>query len=172
MKKTMIMLAVALIAAAGVYAEGRQEDPLASSRNKVALTGTLQFADGLPVINADGKTYNLFAPRLMRQAYTLKPGTALSVEGYVVQPPPRMQKDGTPSPASKRDSVLVRKVTIDGKTFETTGRGEGRGQGRMDSQRGFHRDGPRCFGEGPRHGFGDKGAQGYGKDWEEKRGNR
>ena len=130
MKKTLMVLVVVLFAAVEVCAEGRKEDSLASGRNKVTLTGTLQFVDGFPAISADGKTYKLFAPRLMREAYTLKPGLALTVEGYIVQPGPMMKQraEGKQSPTG--ESVFVRKVTIAGKSFETGGFGPG-GKGKF-----------------------------------------
>jgi hypothetical protein len=117
MKKAVMVFAVVLCAAAGLYAEGRGEDSLEKYRNRVSVTGTLQFADGFPVISSDGKTYNLFAPHFTRQAYTLKPGMPLTVEGYIVQQGPRLRDGGAPPAVS--EAIFVQKVTVDGKTFET-----------------------------------------------------
>ena len=170
MKKTLLILSVVFFTAAGVYAEGRREDPFASSRNTVTLTGTLQFANGFPAISADGKTYNIFAPRLMREAYTLKPGIALTVEGYMVQPGPMMRKGAEENKTRIGESIFVRKVTIDGKTFETggSGKGEFRRHGHQDlrsGDRGHGRQGLRGHGNqgfsGKSYGYGDRGP---GKD--------
>jgi hypothetical protein len=141
MKKAGMILAVILFAAAGLYAEGRGEDSLAKYRNQVTLSGTLQFEDGFPAISANGKTYRLFAARFTREAYTLKPGLALTVEGYIMQRGPWAERDGSaPPPAS--ETVVVQKVTVDGKTFEV--------------YPGYPQDGPAfCGGKG--YGDGQRG---------------
>jgi hypothetical protein len=172
MKKKLVILAVILLAAAGLYAEGRGEDSLGKYRNQVTVTGTLQFANGFPAISADGKTYNLFAPRLMRAAYSLKPGLPLTVEGIIMQQGPQMQ-GRAPADAGRpaaSESIFVQKVTIDGKTYEAqpdrqapgSAFGGGRdfrpGKGQWDGQRGGfcgnHRDG---------------GRRGSGRGWEGRR---
>ena len=163
MKKTLMILGVVLFAAAGLYAEGRKEDPFAASRNTVTLTGTLQFANGFPAISAGGKTYNLFAQRFMREAYTLKPGLALTVEGYMVQPGPMMMRKGAEeNKASIGESIFVRKVTIDGKTIEVggSGRGEFRQHGRQGNRK---ESGGHGRNEGRGHGR-DHGRRGSDKD--------
>jgi hypothetical protein len=130
MKKTCMIVAAVLIAAAGLYAEGQGEDPLATYRNQVTLSGTLQFADGFPVISAEGKTYRLFAPRFMREAYTLKPGLPLSVEGYIVQQGHRPRGGGADLSAAALESIVVQKVTVGGKAYEVYPAGQGFGGGK------------------------------------------
>ncbi|MDR1931932.1 MAG: hypothetical protein LBQ57_03810 [Spirochaetales bacterium] len=150
MKKTCLIVAVFLLAAAGLYAGGRGEDPFVNYRNQVTLSGTLQFANGFPMISADGKTYNLFAPRFAREAYTLKPGLALTVEGYLVQQGPRTQDRADDGPQAASESIFVQKVIIDGKTFEVNpGRsaghdfagGKGQWEGRKGAFCGNYREG-------------------------------
>jgi hypothetical protein len=120
MKKKIVILAVILLVAAGLYAEGKGEDSFSKHRNQVTVTGTLQFVDGLPVISADSKTYKILSPRFMREAYTLKPGLALTVEGFIVQPGPQPQgRAPAAGTLAAAESIFVRKVTIDGKTYET-----------------------------------------------------
>ncbi|MDR1626036.1 MAG: hypothetical protein LBT33_05795 [Spirochaetia bacterium] len=182
MKKTCMVVAAVLLAAAGLYAEGRGEDPLAKSRNQVTLSGTLQFADGFPVISAEGKTYRLFAPRFMREAYTLKPGLALSVEGYIVQQGP-WPRGGDTDPGAAAESVVVQKVTVDGKTYEVPpmgrdGFGGGRGyhprKGGWDGHRrefcGNYRDGGRR--EDFNRGYGEPRRDFREPDGRERKGPR
>jgi hypothetical protein len=158
MKKTCIFMAVILFAAAGLYAEGQGEDPLATYRNQVSLSGTLQFADGFPVISVDGRSYRLFAPHLMHQAYTLKPGLALTVEGYLVQQGPWTRGGDISGRPAGAESIFVQKITVDGKTFNIysgrpePGYGFGSGKGYRDGRhKGFcgnYWDGDRR-GDGP-----------------------
>jgi hypothetical protein len=156
MKKTSLFFTVILFAAAGLYAEGRGEDSLSAHRNQISVTGALQFRDGFPVISADGKTYNLFAPRFMREAYTLKPGLALTIEGYIVQPGPMMREpqSGADSQRLQGESIFVQKVTIDGKTYEVHHGGRAFHHGKdqwNNSRRGFcgnYREDSRGYGRG------------------------
>lgn len=166
MKKTCIIMAVILFAAAGLYAEGQGEDPLVKHRNQVTMSGTLQFADGFPAISVDGRSYRLFAPHFMRQAYTLKPGLALTVEGYLVQQGPWTRGGDTSGQPAGAESVFVQKITVDGKTFDIysgrpgPGYGSGYGKDYRDGHRGGfcgnywdgdRRGGPGWDGRGRRH---------------------
>lgn len=121
MKKTLFCAVLVLFALSGVYANGEQEDPLAQYRNKVTLSGSLQFENGFPVLSAGGKTYALMLRGFMRETFALKPGLALGVEGYVSQHGPmfsrRMWNGDAPS-SFPQDMIFVEKVTIDGKTFD------------------------------------------------------
>jgi hypothetical protein len=111
------VLGFALLAA-GLFAAGAQEDSLAQYRDKVNLTGTLQFTDGYPELNVAGKAYAIVAPGVMREARTLKPGLRMTVEGYKLNSNPRMARPNV-------DHVVAEKITIDGKSFDlgTAGRG-------------------------------------------------
>jgi hypothetical protein len=164
MKKIMVFAVGILFTAAGLFAEGTQEDPLAAYRNRVNLTGSLQFENGFPVLNAGGKVYALIAPRFARDAYTLKPGLSLTVEGYVVQRGPGTGDGGSGLPA---ESIFVQKVIIDGKTYEAppvagngfNGKDFRQGRERWDGYRGHCRN------------FGDGGQKDYwGHGWKDRPG--
>jgi hypothetical protein len=156
MKKICIITAVILSAAAGLYAEGQGEDSLAKYRNQVSLSGTLQFADGFPVISVEGRNYRLFAPRFLHHAYTLKPGLEMTVEGYLVQPGPRIQGGDAAGQPAGAESLFVQKLTVDGKTLDISsgrpspGYGHGYGRGYRDGRHGDFCGGGRHGSEGPR----------------------
>jgi len=152
MKKKLLVLAIFAVLAAGLYAAGAQEDPFIENREKVTLTGTLQFTDGYPELNVGGKAWAVMAPGMMRQARAAKPGLKMTVEGYKVQPGPRALRPNL-------DHVLAEKITIDGKTYDLSanryyGRGgmpHHRGGGRWDD-RGYGRPGQGRWMDGPDRG--------------------
>jgi hypothetical protein len=161
MKKILVIAAAVLCVTAGLYAGGQEEDSLAKYRNQVTITGTLQFENGFPAISADGKTYKLFAPHSMREAYSLKPGMPLTVEGYIVQPGPRMFPDSDRPAAG--EALVVKTVTIDGKSYELS---PGRGFGGRDW------DHPMRQGKGGWRGCGDSDRDWHGRRFDRDRGNR
>ena len=111
-KKYLVLVGLVLLAS-GLYAAGAQEDPLAQYRDRVKLTGTLQFSDGYAEIAAGGQSYTLLAPGVQRVARTLKAGLKLSVEGFKVQADPRMIRT-----RPKGEYVVVEKVSVEGKDFD------------------------------------------------------
>jgi len=151
MKKKLLILAGFALLATSLFAAGAQEDALAQYRDKVTLTGTLQFKDGFPELNVGGKAYAVMAPGAMREVRFLKPGLRMTVEGYKVNAMPR-------SPRPDMEHVYAEKVTIDGKTFDLSknapfaGRGgrmmDGSGRGPMSGGR--WSDDDRGPGTGPR----------------------
>ncbi|HOV37508.1 MAG TPA: hypothetical protein PLG79_02210 [Spirochaetales bacterium] len=130
MKKGLLVLGFALVAA-GLFAAGAQEDPLAPYRESVKLSGTLQFTDGIPTLSSGGKVYGLMAHGFLHEAQFLKPGTPLEVEGYKMYGTPR----GMVRFTDRKDLeyVWVNKVTLGGKTYDLQGSfgGPARGRGGM-----------------------------------------
>ena len=151
MKKKLLILAGFALLATSLFAAGAQEDALAQYRDKVTLTGTLQFKDGFPELNVGGKSYAVMAPGVMREVRYLKPGLRMTVEGYKVNAAPR-------SPRPDMEHVYAEKVTIDGKTFDLSKNAPfaGRGGRMMDGSRrgpmsgGRWSDDDRGPGTGPR----------------------
>ena len=123
MKKLAFVLGFALLAA-GLFAAGAQEDSLAQYRDKVSLTGTLQFTDGYPELNVAGKAYAVVAPGIMREAHTLKAGLRMTVEGYKMNAGPRTVRPNV-------EHVVAEKITIEGKEFDLSKYGFGGRGGRM-----------------------------------------
>ncbi|MDA8426127.1 MAG: hypothetical protein M0Z80_08300 [Treponema sp.] len=167
MKRTIIVLAIALAAAGVAFAQqsgdqnaqppfggpgyGRMMGGFAGgpgyAANPVTLDGKLAFIDGYPALQTAGTTYMLRMPRFYYYAYTdnIREGAQMKVQGFVLPT----------FPGQDKPFLMVKTATIGSKTYDFSafGRGFG-GRGMMGGYRG-----------GPQGGYGQRGGMmgGYGQ---------
>ncbi len=123
-KRLMAMLVVALglTAAMGVFAEGQREAPYGpgwrgqslQEAEKLTLTGELYFQNRIhPELKSGGEEYELLVPRYYTYGADLKEGQTITVEGYKVdwEMPCEGDEEG-------EAHLWVTKATIDGKEYD------------------------------------------------------
>jgi len=142
MKKTLVLLAMALIASVGLIAQadgrGPKNAPAPAPRVEqneavVQASGNLAYVNGWIALQSGEKTYYLAGiQRLLGFVDGLKEGATVKVEGYVREMPM----------APEYSFLRLTKITVNGKSYDIPkmpcGDGNGMGCGRGgDDNRGF-----------------------------------
>lgn len=86
MKRTVLM-AVMMVSAVALFANGAQEPPREPVWNPVEITGTVSVVDDYPVLTAGGQTYLLGAPRAAWYLDEIEEGQTITVRGHLVDDP-------------------------------------------------------------------------------------
>jgi len=132
---------------AGPGGQGGQYGANQNPPQAQSFEGKLVFVDKIPAIQTKDKTYLLRMPEFFENAYFdgIKEGAAIKADGYLVPALPGQDKPW----------FFATKAVINGKTYDYTTQGFGRG-----GMRG---------GFGPRGGFdgmmGGQGQMGGGRGW-------
>ena len=94
MKKIVVLVAIAAIAASAVAAQGmrpgmwNQAPAAAAAQEVVKVDGRLSLVNGHPAVVSAGKTYYVRIPGMLYGYLdTLKDGAAVKLEGYAVSVP-------------------------------------------------------------------------------------
>lgn len=177
MKRTtvLVVLLLALVGAAGVFASGNKEQPAQPgapgprgaygrgaapefSEEKITVTGQLYFRNLMhPELKSGGKEYELLVPRFYVYDLDLQEGTTVTVEGYEVTGMPYFEQE-----SEDEVHLWVTKAVVNGQEYDLERYGMGGWMG-----------GPRGGMMGPR-GRGSWGRGSYGPscwgDWGGRRG--
>ena len=143
-KRTILVLAVLLAAAALGFASGQSESPAGFDGKPISLEGEIRFQDrSWPELETSAGTYLLMVPRYLPAGVEIAEGDRISVEGFEV-PGPHMgwQK-------SDEKYLAVTKAVIGGEEYLVN---HAHGQ-----------EGLPCFddeGWGPHHGHRGHGQRG------------
>lgn len=166
-KRIIILLLIAGVAAAGVFASGNKEDESDVTRpgwrrmprgeapdfseETITVTGELYFENRMhPELKSGSEEYELFVPRFYAYDLDLEDGQTVTVEGYTVEGMPCFEDE-------EEVHIWVTKAIIDGKEYDMEAGGF-RG-GHMGSRRGMGMMGPgrRSCGDGNTRGWGRRG---------------
>ena len=129
MKRYMVLVLM-MVSAAALFANGageQSERPLVTGE-EIELTGTLEFVDGHPVLNADGSTYLLGAPRAGWYVDQIEEGGTITVEGYLQEEPV-----GPTTDVASDGHVAVTSATYNGEEISFENGMPGGARGRMGS---------------------------------------
>lgn len=168
-KKIIILLLIAGVAAAGVFASGNKEDKSDVARpdwrrmprgeapdfseETVTVTGELYFENRMhPELKSGSKEYELLAPRFYAYDLDLKDGQTVTVEGYTVEGMPCCEEE-----EEGEVHIWVTKAIIDGKEYDLEA--DGFRGGHMGSRRGMGMMGP------GRRPYGDGEQRDWGRRW-------
>jgi len=172
-KRIIILLLIAGVAAAGVFASGNKEDESDAARpdwrrmprgeapefseETITVTGELYFENRMhPELKSGGEEYELLVPRFYAYDMDLKEGQTVTVEGYTVEGMPCCEDE-----EEEEVHIMVTKAVIDGKEYDLEGRGFWGGH--MGSRRGM---GPGMGMMGPgRRPYGDSDTRDWGRRW-------
>jgi hypothetical protein len=172
-KRIIILLLIAGVAAAGVFASGNKEDESEAARpdwrrmprgeapefseETITVTGELYFENRMhPELKSGGEEYELLVPRFYAYDLDLKEGQTVTVEGYTVEGMPCCEDE-----EEEEVHIMVTKAVIDGKEYDLEGRGFWGGH--MGSRRGM---GPGMGMMGPgRRPYGDSDTRDWGRRW-------
>jgi hypothetical protein len=172
-KRIIILLLIAGVAAAGVFASGNREDESDAARpdwrrmprgeapefseETITVTGELYFENRMhPELKSGGEEYELLVPRFYAYDMDLKEGQTVTVEGYTVEGMPCCEDE-----EEEEVHIMVTKAVIDGKEYDLEGRGFWGGH--MGSRRGM---GPGMGMMGPgRRPYGDSDTRDWGRRW-------
>jgi len=160
-KRIIILLLIAGVAAAGVFASGNKEDEWRMPRGEapdfseetITVTGELYFENRMhPELKSGSEEYELLVPRFYAYDLDLEDGQTVTVEGYTVEGMPCFEDE-----EHKEVHIWVTKAIIDGKEYDMEAGGF-RG-GHMGSRRGMGMMGPgrRSCGDGDARGWGRRG---------------
>jgi hypothetical protein len=166
-KRIIILLLIAGVAAAGVFASGNKEDESDVTRpgwrrmprgeapdfseETITVTGELYFENRMhPELKSGSEEYELLVPRFYAYDLDLEDGQTVTVEGYTVEGMPCFEDE-------EEVHIWVTKAIIDGKEYDMEAGGF-RG-GHMGSRRGMGMMGPgrRSCGDGNTRGWGRRG---------------
>ena len=86
MKRTILMV-VMLASAVALFANGARETDREPVWNPVEVTGTVSVVDGYIVLDADGTTYLLGAPRAAWYVDELEEGQTITIRGQLIEDP-------------------------------------------------------------------------------------
>jgi hypothetical protein len=163
-KRIIILLLIAGVAAAGVFASGNKEDDSQAARpdwrrmprgeapdfseETITVTGQVFFENRMhPELKSGGEEYELLVPRFYAYDMDLKEGQTVTVEGYTVEGMPCCEDE-----EEEEVHIMVTKAVIDGKEYDLeTG---GFWGGRMGSRRGMMGPGRRPYGDGDTRDWG------------------
>ncbi|MBA7472010.1 hypothetical protein ES707_07325 [subsurface metagenome] len=168
-KKVIILLLIAGVATAGVFASGNKEDKSDVARpdwrrmprgetpdfseETVTVTGELYFENRMhPELKSGSKEYELLAPRFYAYDLDLKDGQTVTVEGYTVEGMPCCEEE-----EEGEVHIWVTKAIIDGKEYDLEA--DGFRGGHMGSRRGMGMMGP------GRRPYGDGDSRDWGRRW-------
>ena len=168
-KRIIILLLIAGVAAAGVFASGNKEDESDVTRpgwrrmprgeapdfseETITVTGELYFENRMhPELKSGSEEYELLVPRFYAYDLNLEDGQTVTVEGYTVEGMPCFEEE-----EHEEVHIWVTKAIIDGKEYDMEAGGF-RG-GHMGSRRGMGMMGPgrRSCGDGDLRGWGRRG---------------
>jgi hypothetical protein len=166
-KRIIILLLIAGVAAAGVFASGNKEDESDVTRpgwrrmprgeapdfseETITVTGELYFENRMhPELKSGSEEYELLVPRFYAYDLDLEDGQTVTVEGYTVEGMPCFEDE-------EEVHIWVTKAIINGKEYDMEAGGF-RG-GHMGSRRGMGMMGPgrRSCGDGNTRGWGRRG---------------
>jgi len=143
-KKMILVLLIAGVAAGGAFASGNKEDKAAPARpgprggapelseETVTITGEVYFENRIhPELESGGMEYELIVPRFRAYDLDLEEGQTITVEGYTVEGMPCCEE----REEGEEIHIFVTRAVIDGEEYdlEAEGRGPRRdmmGQGR------------------------------------------
>jgi hypothetical protein len=168
-KRIIILLLIAGVAAAGVFASGNKEDESEAARpdwrrmprgeapdfseETITVTGELYFENRMhPELKSGGEEYELLVPRFYASELDLEEGQTVTVEGYTVEGMPCFEDE-----EGEEVHIWVTKAIIDGKEYDLEAGGF-RG-GHMGSRSGMGMMGP---GRRP-YDYGD--SRDWGRRW-------
>jgi hypothetical protein len=132
-KRIIILLLVAGVAAAGVFASGQEEDQDAKpdwrrmprgeepelSEELLTVTGKLYFENRMhPELKSGGTEYELLVPRYYAYELDLEEGQTITVEGYTVEGMPCYEEG-----EEEEVHLWVTKAVIDGEEYDLKARG-------------------------------------------------
>ena len=161
-KKIMLVLLIAGIAVAGVFASGKGEDEPQTARpdwrrmprwdgpelseETITVTGQVYFEDRMhPELESGDEEYELLVPRFYVYELDLQEGQTVTVQGYTLEGMPCCEDE-----EEEELHIWVTKAVIDGVEYELE-------------------DGPRWGMMGPRGGMMGPGRRPYGyekdRDW-------
>ena len=159
-KRMMLLLLIAGIAAAGAFGSGNKEDESEAARpdwrrmprwdgpelseETITVTGQLYFRNRMhPELESGDEEYELLVPRFHAYELELEEGQTITVEGYTVQAMPCCEEE------EEELHLWVTRAVIDGEQYDLE-------------------DGPRWGmmgpGMGPRRGMMGPGRRPYGCD--------
>jgi hypothetical protein len=169
-KKILVLLVLAGVAAAGAFASGNREQPTRPdlapcwrgaelSEETVTVTGQVYFANRIhPELKSGSTEYELLVPRFYAYELDLKEGQTVTVEGYAVEGMPCYGFGD-----EEEAHLWVTKATIDGKEYDLASAGF-RG-GPMGPEWGYGM-GPRMGGRrSPGWGMMDRNPRDWGRRW-------
>ncbi len=166
-KRIIILLLIAGVAAAGVFASGSKEDESDVTRpdwrrmprgeapdfseETITVTGELYFENRIhPELKSGSEEYELLVPRFYAYELDLEDGQTVTVEGYTVEGMPCYEEE-------EEVHIWVTKAIIDGKEYDLEAGGFWGGH--MGARRGMGMMGP---GRRP-YGYGD--PRDWGRRW-------
>jgi len=168
-KRIIILLLIAGVAAAGVFASGNKEDESDVARpdwrraprweapdfseETITITGELYFENRMhPELESGGEEYELLIPRFYAYDLDLEEGQTVTVEGYTVEGMPCYEDEEL-----EEVHIWVTKAIIDGEEYDLEA--DGFRGGHMGSRRGMGMMGP---GRRP-YGYGE--SRDWGRRW-------
>ena len=155
MKKIVVLVAIAAIAASAVAAQGmrpgmwNQAPAVQATQEVVKLDGRLSLVNGHPAVVAAGKTYYVRIPGMLYGYLdTLKDGAAVKLEGYAISVPL----------ADNTFVLQVTKLNVGGKDYDLAQLAETRGAlGGMGGRMGGRFGTPNGAGQAPGQMYGRGG---------------
>jgi hypothetical protein len=129
-KRIVILLLIAGVAAAGAFASGNKEDKSEAARpdwrrmprgdapelseETITVTGQLYFENRMhPELKSGGEEYELLVPRFYAYELDLEEGQTVTVEGYTVEGMPCCQGE-----EGEELHIWVTKAIIDGEEYD------------------------------------------------------
>jgi hypothetical protein len=157
-KRIIILLLIAGVAAAGVFASGNKEDESDVTRpdwrrvprgeapdfseETITVTGELYFENRMhPELKSGGEEYELLVPRFYAYDLDLEDGQTVTVEGYTVEGMPYCEDE-------EEVHIWVTKAIIDGEEFDLEADGFLGGHMGSRKGRGMMGQGRRLYGHG------------------------
>jgi hypothetical protein len=172
-KRIIILLLIAGVAAAGVFASGNKEDESEAARpdwrrmprgeapefseETITVTGELYFENRMhPELKSGSEEYELLVPQHYAYDLDLKEGQTVTVEGYTVEGMPCCEYE-----EEEEVHIMVTKAIIDGEEYDLEAGGFGGGH--MGFRKGMGH-GMGMMGPGRRpYGRGD--SRDWGRRW-------
>lgn len=142
MKRT-VLLAVMMVSAVALFANGAQEDVREPVWNPVEITGTVSIVEDYPVLTARGTTYLLGTPRAAWYVDEIEDGQTITVRGHLVEDP------AVDVDVETDAHIAVDQAVVDGEVYP------------IGARAAFGRGGPAMAMRGPTRGA--PGARPYGR---------
>lgn len=139
-KKMILVLLIAGVAAAGVFASGNKEEQTRPvpprprgqapglSEETVTVTGRLYFENRIhPELESGGVVYELLVPRFYAYDLDLEEGQTITVEGNMVEDMPCCEE----LEDEQQLRIFVTRAVIDGEEYDLEAEGRGPRRGMM-----------------------------------------
>ncbi|MBN2553391.1 MAG: hypothetical protein JXB06_11515 [Spirochaetales bacterium] len=170
-KRIVVMLVIAGVAAGGVFASGNKEqqpeptrpdwrrvppgDAPELSEETIRVTGQLYFENRMhPELESGGMEYELLVPRFYAYDLDLEEGQTVTIEGYTVEGMPCCEGED-----EEEVHIWVTKAVIDGQEYDLQAEGFRGGFMGPHGGMGMMRPGRRPY------GYGDRDPRDWGRRW-------